>query len=43
MQSDLRARMSTLFTAQRHQVWQLMFTGCAAFWILLVVAIMSIC
>jgi hypothetical protein len=42
MQSILRSRISALFTPERHQVWQLMFAGCAAFWILLIVAVMGI-
>lgn len=42
MQSILRSRFSSLLTAERRVVWQMMFTGCAAFWILMVVAIMSI-
>ncbi|XXN66214.1 hypothetical protein ACRQ84_22335 (plasmid) [Enterobacter ludwigii] len=42
MQSILRLRLSSLLTAERRVVWQMMFAGCAAFWILLVVAVMGI-
>lgn len=42
MQTILRLRIFSLLTAERHVVWQMMITGCAVFWILMVVAIMSI-
>ncbi|SFK85406.1 hypothetical protein SAMN05518863_11111 [Candidatus Pantoea symbiotica] len=42
MQSILRSRFSSFLTVERRLVWQMMFTGCAVFWILFVVAIMSI-
>jgi len=42
MQSILRSRFSSFLTVERRVVWQIMFTGCTVFWILMVVAIMSI-
>ncbi len=42
MQSILRSRFSSTMAAERSVVWKMMFTGCAVFWILMVVAIMSI-
>ncbi len=42
MHPILRSQFSRLFAAERRRVWQWMLTGCGLFWILVVVAVMSI-
>ncbi|MDI9219585.1 hypothetical protein QMZ30_01560 [Pantoea sp. EA-12] len=42
MQMILRARLNALFNPERHQIWQWMLSGCALFWILVVVAVMGL-
>ena len=38
----LRMRLHTLLTTERHLIWRFLLTGCAFFWILLVVAVMGL-
>ena len=43
MFSHFRSRVNAFFAAApRHQVWQLMLTGCALFWITAVISVMSL-
>lgn len=42
MPTIFRTRLNALFAPERHKVWQWVLTGCSLFWIVVVVAVMSI-
>lgn len=43
MKTILCQRLNAFFAAApRHQVWQIMFTGCALFWIIAIISVMGL-
>ncbi len=44
MPTILRTRLNAFFSVapRRHHVWQLLFTGCALFWTIAVIGVMSL-